>query len=347
MLYDKYLIDKSATGVDALKKIDAIPKERTLFVINEKGKIIGALTDGNIRRGLLAGKEIHAQVTEFITRDFIFQKHGSIDVEQIKYAKQKGIKLIPVINSSNELVKIYNLKNLESVLPVEAIIMAGGEGRRLRPLTEDTPKPMLVVGDKPIIEHNIDRLISFGIERIQISVNYLAEKITNYFGDGSSKGISISYIHESVPLGTIGALSLMKEPTHKNILVMNSDLFTNIDFEDLFFEYSNNNADMAIASIPYTVNIPYAIFERNDSIITGFREKPNNTHYANAGIYLFKKELLGLIPTSEKYHATDFLQKLIDLKKKIIHNPITGYWIDIGKMEDYLRVKEIIKHISV
>jgi NDP-sugar pyrophosphorylase family protein len=223
--------------------------------------------------------------------------------------------------------------------------MAGGRGERLRPLTDKVPKPMLPLGDKPIIEHNIDRLILFGINHITISVNYLADQIVDYFGDGTAKGITIDYIQEKNPLGTIGCLSLMEDFESNDILLMNSDIFTSIDFEDFFIEFVDNHADMATASIPYTVDIPYAILGLEDNRIVSFREKPKNTHYANAGIYLLKHDLIHRIPKNQFFNTTDFMQSLIDSGFKLIHNPITGFWIDIGRHDDYEKAKEVIKHL--
>ncbi len=224
--------------------------------------------------------------------------------------------------------------------------MAGGKGERLRPLTNTIPKPMLRLGDKPIIEHCIDNLISFGIETITISVSYLADQIVSYFGNGESKGIEIRYIKEDFPMGTIGCLSMIDKIDQDSILVLNADIFTNIDLEDFYLNFINAKADMAVASIPYSVDIPYAILELNDNLITSFREKPKNTYYANAGIYLIKEKHLDLIPESSLFNATDLMDAIISNKGKLIHSPIAGYWIDIGRQDDYTKAKEIVKHLS-
>jgi len=223
--------------------------------------------------------------------------------------------------------------------------MAGGRGERLRPLTDHTPKPMLQLGNKPIIEHNIDRLISFGIETITISVRYLSEQIITHFGDGSSKGICINYIEEDAPLGTIGCLSLIENFKQDDILVINSDVFTSIDFEDFYLNYVDAKADMAVASTSYSVDIPYAIMELNDNCITSFKEKPKNTYYANAGIYLFNKKSVKLIEKNTFCNATDLMNTIIATNGKLIHSPITGYWIDIGAHDDYNKAKEIMRHL--
>jgi NDP-sugar pyrophosphorylase family protein len=224
--------------------------------------------------------------------------------------------------------------------------MAGGRGERLRPLTDKTPKSMLPLGERPIIEHIIDRLITYGIEAVTITVHYLSDQIINYFGDGSAKGLTINYIKEEKPLGTVGCLSKIEKIDQETLLILNADIFTNINFEDFYLDFENENADMAVASIPYSVDIPYAIMELNDNDIVSFKEKPKHTYYANAGIYLIKKQCLDLIPEYTFFNATDLMESLIARKGKLIHSPLTGYWIDIGKHDDYNKAKEIIKHLK-
>jgi len=344
MELSKYLIRSKASIKEALQKLNELSGSLTLFVIDENGRLLGTLTDGDIRRGLVANKSLEDEVDKFMSENFVAITNN-ISVQKIKDYKQKGINILPVVNTKGEITKLYNLKKLNSILPVHAVIMAGGFGKRLKPLTDNVPKPMLQLGKKPIIEHNIDHLRNFGVENFHISVNYLADQIVDYFKDGSSKNIKIDYLYEDKPLGTIGSISLANKFSSDNILVINSDLFTNIDYEDLFLSFEMKNADMAIASIPYTVSIPYAIFDENESKISSFREKPNNTHYANGGIYLFKKELLSLIPKNEFFNTTDLLQAVLKRNLNVIHNPIVGYWIDIGRHEDYNKAKEIVKHL--
>lgn len=341
-IQDHYIYP-NASIKEAMMQINNLPKTLTLFVISENKQLIGTLTDGDIRRGLLEGKTLEDNVGNFISEFFHFLDDG-IDVYQIKKLKEKGIRLLPVLNSNKEIVKVFDLHQLNSVLPLDAVIMAGGRGQRLKPITDTIPKPMIKLGDKPIIEHTIDHLISFGIERIYISVNYLREQIMDYFGDGSDKGICIEYIEEETPLGTVGSLSLV-DKFENDILLTNSDLFTNIDYEDFYLAFHNKHADLAIASVPYTIHIPYAILEADNNFIKRFKEKPSNTYYANAGIYLLKKEIIDKIPQNEFYNATDLMQYVIDNNKRIIHNPLIGYWIDIGKHEDLKKAEEITKHL--
>lgn len=339
-----YTIHKDTFCLDALKKLDDEKSNQTLFVVDDQERMIGTVTDGDIRRGLIKGLNLASPIHQFCYTNFSFI-NGAIDVSTIHQLKKEGIKVLPKLNNLGQIEKVYDLFRLNSILPLHAVIMAGGKGERLRPLTEKTPKPMLPLGNKPIIEHNIDRLISFGIDTITISVRYLSDQIISYFGDGSSKRISINYIEEDAPLGTIGCVAQITQIEHEAILVLNSDVFTNIDFEDFYLNFEKEDADMAVASIPYSVDIPYAIMELNDKCITSFKEKPKNTYYANAGIYLIKKESLKHIPKNSFFNATDLMDCIMQDQGKLIHSPITGYWIDIGKHDDYKKAKEIIRHL--
>lgn len=342
--FQEFIVNENVTCFEALKKINDNDSQ-SLFVVNNDNKLLGTVTDGDIRRGILKGIALDKSILNFSNKNFIafFEK---IDVNKLRFLKRSGIKILPQLNNNGVINKVYDLSKLNSILPLHAVIMAGGRGERLRPLTDMTPKPMLFLGNKPIIEHNIDRLISYGIESITISVRYLSEQIISYFGDGSNKGITIKYIVEDVPLGTIGCVSKICKDLHQDVLVLNSDIFSNIDFESLYLDFYNNQADMAVASIPYTVDIPYAIMELENNNIVKFQEKPKNTYYANAGIYIIKKDNLNFIPMNSFYNATDLMDNIIKNHKKLIHSPIAGYWIDIGKHDDYEKAKEIYKHLK-
>lgn len=342
--FEDFTINEYALCLDALRKLDEEKSNQTLFVLGENEKLIGTITDGDIRRGLIKGLNIDSPVHLFCHHNFS-SINGNIDVSTVRQLKKEGIRVLPKLNSAGRIEKVFDLSRLKSILPLHAVIMAGGKGERLHPLTEKIPKPMLPLGNKPIIEHVIDHLISFGVDTITISVRYLSEQIIKYFGDGSSKGICINYIEEEEALGTIGCVAQLDWIKQDSLLIMNSDIFTNIDFEDFFLAFEKANADMAVASIPYSVDIPYAIMELNEDCITSFKEKPKNTYYANAGIYLIKKECITLIPKSSFYNATDLMGSILAHGGKLIHSPITGYWIDIGKHDDYNKAKEIIRHL--
>lgn len=346
----KHIVNLNDRARNALKALDVLEDSvsRTLFVINDDLCLVGSLTDGDIRRGLLNGLEISDTIEKFMNINFKFLKNSSDNLEEIREFKKNEINLIPLIDDDLKLLEILDLKKLRTKLSISALIMAGGRGERLRPLTETTPKPMLKVGDKPILEHNIDRLIKYGVKDIYISVKYLKDQIMDYFGDGSSKNIRIHYLIEDEPLGTLGALSMIDMIEYEDILVMNSDLLTNIDFEDFFNFYKINNAQMALASVPYHVNIPYAVLETNGNIISSFSEKPNYTYYSNGGIYLLKFALKDTFEKGKFFNATDLMDQIILAKNSaLIHYPLLGYWLDIGKHNDLIKAQEDIKHIKL
>ncbi|GET21579.1 nucleotidyltransferase family protein [Prolixibacter denitrificans] len=343
--FTKNIIAQTASVIEAMKKLNEIPDSLTLFVVDEQQRLVGTLTDGDIRRGFINGLTLNNNVEKFMLLHFHKINNG-FSVHDFKHAREKGVRLLPVLDNTGKIRKVYDLKKRKSILPVECMIMAGGRGERLRPLTDSTPKPLLPLGDKPIIEHNIDRLISFGIEKIYISVKYLGQQIVDYLGDGSSKGISIEYIWEEQPLGTAGALSLVNTFKSNHILLMNSDLFTDINFEELYLTVLEEDASMGVATTPYTTKVPYGIFQVDRNRVIGLKEKPTYTNYANAGIYILKKECIRKIPHNTHFNITDLMEKLIKEDMAVIHDPIVGYWIDIGQHQDYINAQEIVKHIE-
>jgi NDP-sugar pyrophosphorylase family protein len=231
------------------------------------------------------------------------------------------------------------------LLPVHAVVMAGGEGRRLRPHTEKVPKPLLDVGGKPIIQYNLEHLARYGIESMTISIRYLGQQLKDTFSDGQQFGWQVDYVEEDQPMGTLGALRMLSNFSSKHLLVMNSDLLTNIDFEDFFQEYTAHDADMAVATIPYRVKVPYAVLQTEGNRITQFEEKPDYVYYSNAGIYLMRRDLVSLIPENEMYNATDMMERLIADGRKVISYPVRNYWLDIGNPEDFAKAQEDIRHI--
>ena len=341
-------IDESAR--EALRILSSLPDNSslTLFVVDDNELLKGTVTDGDIRRGLLNNLEISQSIGLFMNPDFKYVTNSLSYTLDLKKFRNLGLGLIPLLDINKKLLEIIDLKKRKAALPITALIMAGGRGERLKPLTDTLPKPMLLIGDKPIIEHNIDRLISFGVKNFYISVRYLKESIISYLGDGSSKGVKISYIEETKPLGTIGSITKLDNINHEDILVMNSDILTNIDFEDFYNSYKNQNSDMMLASIPYVVAVPYAVLTTKDQYIRNFEEKPTYTYYSNGGIYLMKFSLKNKLVIGESCNATDLMDILLEEQKNALtHYPILGYWLDIGKHTDYLKAQEDIKHINL
>jgi dTDP-glucose pyrophosphorylase len=342
----QHLIDQNSSIAEALERLNTLGQYPTLFVTGENSTLVGTLTDGDVRRGLLKRVQIDEAVSSVMNTSFRSVKENQFTIADIDRVKKLGIKLLPVVDSHNRILRVINFDKQNSLLPLDCIVMAGGEGQRLRPLTEKTPKPLLKIGDKPIIEHVLDRLSQNGIRQIVISVNYLGQQISDHLKNGEDRDQYIRYVHEPRMMGTIGSVSLIEHPySHQHVLIMNSDLLTNIDLEEFYREFIDKDADMSVACTPYNVNIPYAILDTHNEQIKGLNEKPTLTYYSNAGIYLVKKELLQLIPKDSFYNATDFIELLIQQNKKVVYYPILGYWLDIGKMDDFYKAQEDIKHI--
>lgn len=340
-------IKEYKTIIDALKKLDELSNfsRRILFVIDGDNKVIGSITDGDIRRSLLIDSNVNKSIAQICNRNFLFEFDTSNYINFEKY-KAKDIRILPILNKDRFLVNVIDLEKQQAQLPLECMIMAGGRGKRLSPLTDTIPKPMLDLGGIPIIERNIDRMISFGIKKIYVSVKYLGEKIVEHLGNGSKKGISIEYVWEENALGTAGALSLVDKFNSDYVLLMNSDLLTNVDFEELYKTIIKANADMAVASKEYKVDVPYAIFETQGNQILDFQEKPSKVYHANAGIYILKKSLIEKIPKNEFFDITDLMQNLIQTGGKLVYCPIVGYWIDIGKPGDYKQAQDFVSYLS-
>jgi dTDP-glucose pyrophosphorylase len=341
-----HLILSGSLIKDALIRFDLLGRDAILFVVDSNVKLVGSLTDGDVRRGLIKGVSIDHPIDEIVRRAPKFIRKGEQDVTKIIKYREANLRIIPIIDANDVVIEVINFHAIRSYLPIDTIIMAGGRGQRLSPLTDTVPKPMLKVGSKPIIEHNLDRLCLFGIRDFWISVNYLGEQIQNHLGDGKNRNARLSYIWEDKPMGTIGAVSKIGDFTHDYVLITNSDLLTNLDYEDFFVEFLKQGADLAVLTIPYQVNVPYAVLETSNGHVVNFVEKPTYTYYSNGGVYLVKKECLKLLPQDTFYNTTDFMEQMIAKKMKVFSYPMIGYWLDIGSLSDYERAQDDIKNIK-
>ena len=233
-------------------------------------------------------------------------------------------------------------------LPFEVVIMAGGRGERLTPLTDSIPKPLLNVGGKPIVEHNLDRLCKMGIRHFTFCLNYKGDQIRDYFGDGASRKVNITYIDEQEPYGTIGGVSLKTDFTFEDLLVINGDLLTNINFEQFYFFFVKEDIDLAVATIPYQTNLPFGILEiSEENAVQSIREKPSFTYYINTGIYFMKREVISLIPKNSRFDAVELIQAALAAGFKVSSFPLLDYWIDIGQLEDYQKAQKDIKFLNL
>tara|TARA_B110000003_G_C16617270_1_gene521738 strand:+ start:961 stop:1998 length:1038 start_codon:yes stop_codon:yes gene_type:complete len=342
---NKYIISSEDTIMSAFKMLDALPILQTVFVSDTHKRIIGTVTDGDIRRGFINGLNLDDLVKDFVNKQFSFLVEGEENFKKFSEFRVRMLKAVPLLNKDGDLLKIYDFTKTKSILPIDAVIMAGGKGERLYPLTKDIPKPLLQIGDKTIISYNFDRLLQFGINNQHVTVNYLSDQIKDYCS-GYNSDINFNIVQEDCFLGTAGALSLINKFDNELVLLMNSDLLTDIDYEDLYKHFISSNADILVASVPYPVSIPYAIFKNEGSKVKSFEEKPEYIYYANAGIYLIKKDLINLIPKGKMYNATDFMQIIIDSGKNLQHYPIQSYWLDIGKHNDYIKAQQDISRLK-
>lgn len=350
-MLQEHLISHGCAAREALARLDSITGSyrQALFVYDTGHKIIGSVTDGDIRRGLINGLDIDKPVEVFMNRHFHhFQKDRAIDPKSLRALRSENITIIPVLHPDHTLDKIINLHDLRSVLPVSALIIAGGKGLRLSPMTDHTPKPLLPVGGKPIIEHMLGRLMLYGIAECYISLHHMGEQITGYLGDGSSRGIHIQYLHEEEPRGTLGAASMINDVQHDYVIVQNADLLCNIDYEALYLFGKDNDFDVVVATFPFQVNIPYAVVEAGKQhTVAAISEKPSYTFHSNTGIYLFKTTVFDRLPRQGRVDTPDFLRQLLLEGYNIGHFPYIDYWLDIGSPEDYLRAQEDIKHLRL
>ena len=344
MTYHKHLILNTKTIKDALELLNIAGIDRTLFSVDESNKLEGSISDGDIRRGLLNGLTLNSLVSEVSNKNPKFLIKDCFKINEIKDLKSKHYDVIPVLNEDKKIIDIISFKSLKSYLPVDVIVMAGGLGSRLKPLTNKVPKPLLKIGNKTVIDHNIDRMKIFGVKNFWISINYLGEKIKTHFVIKSDPKINIKFIEEDKPLGTIGAAGKIDHFINDNVLITNSDILTNLDYESFFEDFIKNDADMSVVTIPYDVSIPYAVIETKNDIVLSFKEKPKYTYYSNGGIYLVKKSVLKNIPKNKFFNATDLMNVVLEKKLKLISFPTTNYWLDIGSHEDFKKAKRDINN---
>lgn len=341
-----HIISQDITLLEALSRINSLaPDPLVLFVVDDEQRMVGTLTDGDSRRALIAGASVNDKAQSIMLRNFRYMTTANVtDVMEIRHQKEKKMKLVPILDQECHIVDIINLEKFKTRLPVDAVMMAGGKGERLRPLTENTPKPLLPVGNKAIIDHNVDRLINYGINHISVTVNYLKEQIEEHYLEPRN-GVKIQTVREPKFLGTIGSIRFVPQYYNDTVLLMNSDVFTNIDYEDFFLHFQQHDAEMSVAAIPYDVSIPYGILDLEGRIIKGLIEKPKYNYYANAGIYLIKRRALDEIPENTFFNATDLVEKLIAEGRKVIRYPLNGTWIDIGNPQEYRKANDLVRHL--
>jgi len=338
---DDIIVLESTSILEVLKVIDKSSKQLALVVDSNK-KLLGTISDGDIRRALLNNISLDENVKNIYFKEPTTASVNNSKEEILNICRKKKIHQIPIVDDSGNLLGIEILDELISKKHKinKVILMVGGLGTRLRPLTEDTPKPMLRVGDKPILHTIIEKFSEYGYTDIILCVNYKSHIIKEYFGDGSKFGVNIEYIFEEQRMGTAGALSLLKQKPFEPFFVMNGDLLTNINFEFLHNYHISNNSLATMCVREYDLQVPYGVVNTDDNNILSIEEKPLHKFFVNAGIYMLSPEVLNLIPENEFFDMPNLFENLIERKMKTISFPIREYWLDIGRMEEYKKAND-------
>lgn len=331
----KLAVGPSATIRQAVETIDTGNMQIALVV--EDNLLLGTITDGDIRRGFLKGKGLEDPIDGLYNPNPVKGYLSQPKEDLVQLALARGVKQLPMVDDSGKLVGIEIVDDYLRVTdkPNTIVLMAGGLGTRLRPLTVDTPKPMLTVGSKPILETIIESFSRYGFRNFYLSVNYKAEKIRDYFGDGCKQGVRIDYLNEKTRLGTAGALGMLPKEIDSPIIVMNGDLLTNINFEHLLNYHLLTGADATMCVREYEFQVPYGVVHTEGATIQSIIEKPTHQFYVNAGIYVLNPEVLKIIPSGEFFDMPQLFEKLIQSHKKTCSFPIREYWMDIGRPNDF------------
>ena len=332
---------ENSTIKEALEIIDKGSMQIAL-VVDENDKLIGTLTDGDIRRGLLKGFDLTSSIEQIIFKTPTIAKISDTKEDILKIALSKKLHQIPIVDDFRKIVGIKEIEEL--VKPKDKInkvvLMVGGLGTRLRPLTETTPKPMLKVGNKPILQTIVEKFAEYGYTNIVMCVNYKSDIIQDYFKDGSDFGVNIEYILEEQRMGTAGALSLLKDKPNEPFFVMNGDLLTNVNFEHLHNYHIATNSIATMCVREYDFQVPYGVVNIKDSKIVSIEEKPTHKFFVSAGIYMLSSEVLNYIPKNEFFDMPTLFEKLISLNQNTVSFPIREYWLDIGRMEEYKKAND-------
>ncbi|MGO9109569.1 MAG: nucleotidyltransferase family protein [Thermoguttaceae bacterium] len=328
---------------DAIACIDRSGRISLSLVVNDRDQLVNTISDGDIRRGILAGIDLHAPVSSLLPIKAatphprpVVATAGTDTATLLTMMREHSVRQIPLLDGEGRPVDIVILSDLleSPLLPLQAVIMAGGFGRRLRPLTEDLPKPMLPVGGRPVMERIVEQLRDSGISQINVTTHYLPEKIVEHFGDGQRFGVDIQYVNEDRPLGTGGALGLMSAPTETQ-LIINGDVLTQVDFRTMQAYHRKHRADMTIGVSQYKYKVPYGVVVSEGPMVCRLQEKPEFNFLVNAGIYLIEPSVYRFIPSGKAFNMTDLIQWLLDAQQRVVTFPIFEQWLDIGQHADY------------
>ncbi len=337
---------------DAIECIDRNRHSRAALIVDDAQRLLNTLTEGDIRRGLLAGVNLTDSVAVLVAVKSrtrlplpVKAQIGSTPESLLDLMEKHRVRQIPLVTADGVVVDLVTRDRLnpETRPALQAVVMAGGFGTRLYPLTEHIPKPMLPVGGRPLLEHIVEQLREEGISRISFSTHYKSEKIVEHFGDGERFGVEISYVREENPLGTAGALGLLPRPSGP-VVVVNGDVLTSVDFHTMHGFHLDNNAMMTVAVRHYDVQVPYGVVECEGTQIRKLREKPRMRYLVNAGMYLLQPDVYDYIPKHKHFNMTDVIDALLEDGRTVVSFPVREYWLDIGQHADYERAQVDIQN---
>lgn len=339
------LISSSTTIREALQVIDKCGTQAA-FVTSDNGMLLGIITDGDVRRGILRGVDLNGPVTQVWNTNPKSVRIGTSRDAILNIMKKSVLRQIPILDQEGRLVNVEFIDDLINPGKREnfVVLMAGGLGKRLYPLTQDCPKPLLKVGDKPIMEIIINGFVKKGFTKFFLAVNYKAEMVESYFGDGSKWGVEINYLREQTKMGTAGALSLLP-PTDHPVLVMNGDLLTTVSFDGLLEFHIERRSVATMCVRTYNHEVPFGVVEIDDHAITKIVEKPNINFFVNGGIYVLDPKALSRVPKDRQFDMPELFNALIKEGQTIAAFPVREYWLDIGRADDYERAVGEVQHV--
>ncbi|MBU1229974.1 MAG: nucleotidyltransferase family protein [Proteobacteria bacterium] len=342
------LIGPETPSIDAVRLIDS-SRLQIALVVDQGGRLLGTVTDGDVRRAILAGKALSCPVSEIMFRTPTTAPPEADRETLLGVMQAKVLRQIPIVDECGRVMGLETMMDLlaRQVLPNAVVLMAGGRGQRLRPLTDLCPKPLLRIGDKPILEIILENFVAQGFRKFFISVNYMADKVEEHFAGGERFGVSIEYLREDQPLGTAGALKLLPDMGDLPFLVMNGDLLTKVNFSHLLDFHTGQQASATMCVRPYTATIPFGVVHVDDHKLVRIEEKPSQTVFVNAGIYALSPSALAQIPGDEPYDMPMLFQALMRRGEAALVFPVREYWIDIGRVGDYEKAQtDYIRHFA-
>jgi dTDP-glucose pyrophosphorylase/CBS domain-containing protein len=332
--------------------IECIDRSRWIglaLLVDDEERLVNTISDGDVRRGVLAGVSLDAQVRELLPIKATTPHPTPTTApataepaELLRIMQENQVRSAPLVDGAGRIIDVVTLQELlpQPATPIQAVIMAGGFGRRLLPYTEDLPKPMLHVDGRPLLERIVERLRDSGISQINVTTHFKPEKIVEHFGDGQEFGVDISYVNEDRPLGTGGALGLLPKP-QDTTLVINGDVLTQVDFRTMLMYHRQHDADMTVAVSQYGLAVPFGVVECEGPRICRLQEKPQLNVLVNAGIYLLEPTVYDFVDNGEPLQMTDLITRLLDSGRAVVSFPIFEQWIDIGRHDDYARAQTI------